>query len=52
MLIGVLLVAALPFVIRSEVFLMPLLPLFIGYVVSLLGLNVAKHILRFYFGSI
>ncbi|KII91286.1 hypothetical protein PLICRDRAFT_38019 [Plicaturopsis crispa FD-325 SS-3] len=43
--------SALPFLIRSELLLSPLLPLFAGYVVSLLGFNVAKHVLSAYFGS-
>lgn len=42
---------ALPFLIRSELLLAPLLPLFIGYIISLLGFNVAKHVLELYFGS-
>jgi len=42
---------ALPFLIRSELLLAPLLPLFMGYVVSLLGFGVAKHVLSLYFGS-
>ncbi|KAH8101896.1 UNC-50-like protein [Cristinia sonorae] len=42
---------ALPFLVRSELLLAPLLPLFTGYVVSLLGFNVAKHVLPLYFGS-
>jgi len=42
---------ALPFLIRSELLLAPLLPLFAGYIVSLLGFNVAKHVLPLYFGS-
>lgn len=42
---------ALPFLVRSELLLSPLLPLFIAYVLSLLGFNVAKHALRAYFGS-
>ncbi|KAI0702000.1 UNC-50-like protein [Cytidiella melzeri] len=42
---------ALPFLIRSELLLAPLLPLFAAYVVSLLGFNVAKHVLPVYFGS-
>jgi len=43
---------ALPFLIRSELFLTPLLPLFGAYIISLLGFNVAKHALRLYFGPI
>ncbi|OCF32597.1 UNC-50 family protein [Kwoniella heveanensis CBS 569] len=42
---------ALPFVARSELFLSPLLPLFGGYLLSLLGFNVAKHALEIYFGQ-
>jgi hypothetical protein len=42
---------ALPFLIRSELLLAPLLPLFMSYVLSLLGFNVAKHVLHAYFGS-
>jgi len=42
---------ALPFLVRSELLLSPLLPLFIAYILSLLGFNVAKHALRAYFGS-
>jgi len=42
---------ALPFLIRSELLLAPLLPLFMAYVISLLGFNVAKHVLPVYFGS-
>jgi len=42
---------ALPFLIRSEILLAPLLPLLMTYVVSLLGFNVAKHVLLVYFGS-
>ncbi|THU96241.1 UNC-50 [Dendrothele bispora CBS 962.96] len=43
--------SALPFLIRSELLLSPLLPLFTAYIVSLLGFNVAKHVLAVYFGS-
>ncbi|KZT18939.1 UNC-50-like protein [Neolentinus lepideus HHB14362 ss-1] len=43
--------SALPFLVRSELLLSPLLPLFTGYIVSLLGFNVAKHVLTAYFGS-
>ncbi|KAM6492534.1 UNC-50 [Amanita muscaria] len=43
--------SALPFLVRSELLLSPLLPMFIAYVLSLLGFNVAKHVLRVYFGS-
>jgi hypothetical protein len=42
---------ALPFLIRTELLLAPLLPLFVGYVVSLLGFGVAKHVLSLYFRS-
>lgn len=42
---------ALPFLIRSELLLAPLLPLFAAYIVSLLGFNVANHVLPLYFGS-
>ncbi|KIK55005.1 hypothetical protein GYMLUDRAFT_176255 [Collybiopsis luxurians FD-317 M1] len=42
---------ALPFLIRSELLLSPLLPLFTAYIISLLGFNVAKHVLAVYFGS-
>jgi len=42
---------ALPFLVRTELLLAPLLPLFTGYIVSLLGFNIAKHILPMYFGS-
>ncbi|KAI0646653.1 UNC-50-like protein [Trametes meyenii] len=41
----------LPFLVRTELLLAPLLPLFTGYIVSLLGFNVAKHVLAVYFGS-
>ncbi|KAG2003502.1 hypothetical protein CC2G_004103 [Coprinopsis cinerea AmutBmut pab1-1] len=40
---------ALPFLVRTELLLSPLLPLFTAYVVSLLGFNVAKHVLAIYF---
>ena len=42
---------ALPFLVRTELLLAPLLPLFTGYIISLLGFNVAKHVLPLYFGS-
>lgn len=42
---------ALPFLIRSELLLTPLLPLFTAYILSLLGFNVAKHVLSAYFGQ-
>ncbi|KAL5514463.1 hypothetical protein ACEPAG_2551 [Sanghuangporus baumii] len=41
---------ALPFLVRTELLLSPLLPLFVGYIVSLLGFNIAKHVLPIYFG--
>lgn len=42
---------ALPFLVRTEILLAPLLPLFTGYILSLLGFNIAKHVLPMYFGS-
>jgi hypothetical protein len=42
---------ALPFLVRSELLLSPLLPLFTAYIISLLGFNVAKSVLGVYFGS-
>lgn len=42
--------AALPFVARAELFLAPLLPLAVGWALSLLGLNVARWALETYFG--
>ncbi|KAF8122851.1 UNC-50 [Boletus edulis] len=42
--------SALPFLIRAEILLAPLLPLFASYVVSLLGFNIAIHVLRAYVG--
>jgi len=42
---------ALPFLVRTELLLAPLLPIFVGYVGSLVGFNVAKNILHLYFGS-
>lgn len=42
---------ALPFLIRSELLLAPLLPLLVGYIVSLLGFNVGRRVLSAYFGS-
>ncbi|WRT64750.1 uncharacterized protein IL334_001684 [Kwoniella shivajii] len=42
---------ALPFVARSEILLSPLLPIFGGYLLSLLGFNIAKHALEAYFGQ-
>jgi hypothetical protein len=44
-------ILALPFLIRSELLLTPLLPLFTSYIVSLLGFNIAKHALSAYFES-
>jgi len=41
---------ALPFLIRTELLLAPLLPLFVGYIVSLLGFNVGRWVLNAYFG--
>ncbi|KIJ63056.1 hypothetical protein HYDPIDRAFT_113586 [Hydnomerulius pinastri MD-312] len=43
--------SALPFLIRAEILLSPLLPLFASYVVSLLGFNIANHVLQVYFAS-
>ncbi|WVN89430.1 uncharacterized protein L203_104653 [Cryptococcus depauperatus CBS 7841] len=43
--------AALPFVARSQLLLSPLLPIFGGYLLSLLGFNIAKHALEYYFGK-
>ncbi|KAL7419990.1 hypothetical protein Q5752_004953 [Cryptotrichosporon argae] len=43
--------AALPFVARSQVVLAALLPTFGGYLLSLLGFNVARHALELYFGQ-
>lgn len=40
---------ALPFLIRSELLLFPIVVLFAGWVVSLLGFNVAKGVLGMYF---
>lgn len=40
---------ALPFLIRSELLLFPIVVLFAGWVVSLLGFNVAKTVLDVYF---
>ncbi|WWC86883.1 uncharacterized protein L201_001762 [Kwoniella dendrophila CBS 6074] len=42
--------AALPFINRSEFLLSPLLPIFGGYLLSLLGFNISKFVLDFYFG--
>ena len=41
---------ALPFLIRTELLLAPLLPLFVGYIVSLLGFNVGRWVLNAYLG--
>ncbi|KAJ7815283.1 UNC-50 [Mycena olivaceomarginata] len=43
--------SALPFLARTTLLLAPLLPLGAAYVVSLLGFNVARWVLRVYFGS-
>jgi len=43
-------VNALPFLIRSELLLFPLVPLILLYVVSLLGFNVSSAALKLYFG--
>ncbi|KAI0030251.1 UNC-50-like protein [Vararia minispora EC-137] len=43
---------ALPFLIRTELLLAPLLPLFVSYIVSLVGFNVARHALTAYFGHL
>jgi len=40
---------ALPFLVRSELLLSPLLPIFTAYIVSLLGFNIAQAVLGFYF---
>jgi hypothetical protein len=42
---------ALPFLIRSELLLFPLVPLLLTYVVSLLGFNMSKTVLIMYFGQ-
>ncbi|KAF8503921.1 UNC-50-like protein [Gautieria morchelliformis] len=42
--------SSLPFLIRTELLLFPLLPIFCSYIVSLLGFNVAKTFLNVYFG--
>lgn len=39
---------ALPFLIRTELLLAPLLPLLVGYIVSLLGFNVGRRVLSAY----
>jgi hypothetical protein len=41
---------ALPFLIRSELLLFPVVVFFIGWVISLLGFNVARSVLGLYFG--
>ncbi|KAJ7056244.1 UNC-50 [Mycena amicta] len=43
--------SALPFLARTTLLLAPLLPLGAAYVVSLLGFNVARWVLRVYFGA-
>ncbi|KZS97176.1 UNC-50 protein [Sistotremastrum niveocremeum HHB9708] len=43
--------SALPFLIRTELLLFPLLPLVATYIVSLVGFNIAKRALALYFGS-
>ncbi|KAH7882325.1 UNC-50 [Phlebopus sp. FC_14] len=43
--------SALPFLIRAEILLSPLLPLFASYIMSLLGFNIANHVLHAYFTS-
>jgi hypothetical protein len=40
---------ALPFLVRTELLLAPLLPLLTAYILSLLGFNVAQHVLATYF---
>ncbi|KAF5318755.1 hypothetical protein D9619_010889 [Psilocybe cf. subviscida] len=40
---------ALPFLVRSELLLSPLLPIFTAYIVSLLGFNIAQTVLGYYF---
>jgi hypothetical protein len=40
---------ALPFLVRTELLLAPLLPLLTAYILSLLGFNVAQHVLAAYF---
>ncbi|KAK1921594.1 transport-related protein [Papiliotrema laurentii] len=42
--------AALPFVARSEILIAPILPIIVGWLLSLLGFNVARHALELYFG--
>ncbi|WOO80529.1 Protein GMH1 [Vanrija pseudolonga] len=42
---------ALPFVARSEIILAALLPLFGGYLLSLIGFNIARTALELYFGQ-
>ncbi|TFK41449.1 UNC-50 [Crucibulum laeve] len=40
---------ALPFLVRTELLLSPLLPLFVAYIISLVGFNAAKYLLAAYF---
>ncbi|KAF8316614.1 UNC-50 [Clavulina sp. PMI_390] len=42
-------ILALPFLVRSRLLLFPLIPLLIGYVVSLLGFNISRAVVSFYF---
>ncbi|EJT99298.1 UNC-50-like protein [Dacryopinax primogenitus] len=42
---------ALPFLIRTEVILLPLIPILTGFVASLLGYNIARKALTLYFGA-
>lgn len=41
---------ALPFLIRSELLLFPIVILFALYIISLLGFNVSRGVLEAYFG--
>jgi len=41
---------ALPFLARTEVILLPLIPILTGFIASLLGVNVARRALIMYFG--
>jgi hypothetical protein len=43
--------SALPFLTHTTLLLTPLLPLFVAYVLSLLGFNVASWVLGVYFGG-
>ncbi|KIY48492.1 UNC-50 protein [Fistulina hepatica ATCC 64428] len=43
--------SALPFLVHTNILLTPILPLFGGYILSLLGFPIAKHVLAVYFGS-